>query len=405
MTEELKLDWVVVERAAPSYYGRPQMPGAVILEYGNAELAAVTEMVTTSRVETMTVEQATETAAAENVLAVAIDMPLMLIKSVTTESAEEPAEDDAWGISAVGVTGGYTGKGTTVAVLDTGIDANHPAFAGVEIIQRNFTNGPDEDEDGHGTHCAGTIFGRDVGGRRIGVARGVDRALIGKVIGGSNGGSTQTLVKAVMWAQSMGADVISMSLGMDFPGFQDNLVKRDGLAQREATSIALEAYRLNFEMFDKLSQTVLGIPGLVSGSVVVSAAGNESKMPTYSIAASPPSNSVEFISVAAVTPQAGGGFALASFSNVNAKLAAPGTRILSAAPGGGLVRMNGTSMAAPHVAGVACLWYEKLRQGGGNPAASEVIEAMRGSALPLKPGIPEKLVRWGLARAPQSEVG
>ena len=70
-----------------------------------------------------------------------------------------------------------------VAVLDTGIDPNHVAFNGVNLTRRNFTAEGDDDLHGHGTLCAGTIFGRDVNGLRIGVARGVSDAIIGKVLG------------------------------------------------------------------------------------------------------------------------------------------------------------------------------------------------------------------------------
>ncbi len=101
-------------------------------------------------------------------------------------------------------------------MLDTGIDANHPAFAGVQLVQRNFTEEPPQDLHGHGSHCAGTIFGRDVAGTRIGVARNIKRALIGKVLG-EGGGSSATLARAIHWALEEGAHVISMSLGIDFP--------------------------------------------------------------------------------------------------------------------------------------------------------------------------------------------
>ncbi|MCA1367210.1 S8 family serine peptidase [Bradyrhizobium sp. BRP14] len=397
MTKTLRLDWVVVEKRRST----PEAIGANASGSDDTVLTALADSPATTRVKPMTVDQAAKAAAARHVLGAATNMPLMLIRA-TAPANPGGFPGSAWGIEAVRAhTSDCSGEGTTVAILDTGIDASHPAFQGVQLIQRNFTNGPDEDVDGHGTHCAGTIFGRDVNGKRIGIARGVRKALIGKVIGGDNGGTSDTLVKAVLWAQSLGADVISMSLGMDFQGFQDRLVTQNMLTRRQASSIALEAYRLNLEMFNKLSESVLGIQGVMGGSVVIGAAGNESAMPDYTIAASPPSNSSEFISVAAVSPKTVGGYELAWFSNVNAKLAAPGTRVWSAAPGGKLVEMEGTSMAAPHAAGVACLWYEKLRRNGGNPDASAVIFELRQSALKLVPGIPAGLVRWGLVQAPQ----
>jgi subtilisin family serine protease len=104
------------------------------------------------------------------------------------------------------------------------------------ITERDFTGEGNGDLEGHGTHCAGTIFGRDVSSTRIGVARGVKTALIGKVLG-SQGGSSESIVTAIQWAVDNGAHVISMSLGMDFPGFQKQL-QQSGLPPELATSLA-----------------------------------------------------------------------------------------------------------------------------------------------------------------------
>src|SRR5262245_54644151 len=87
--------------------------------------------------------------------------------------AKALADKRSWGIARLGAEkSAYSGKDVRVAVLDTGIAKGHPAFAGVEWTAQNFTGGPVDDvtdENGHGTHCAGTIFGRDVDGVRIGV--------------------------------------------------------------------------------------------------------------------------------------------------------------------------------------------------------------------------------------------
>ncbi|MFD1691429.1 S8 family serine peptidase [Azotobacter chroococcum] len=100
-----------------------------------------------------------------DVLAVAPAMPMKLVEPLDIhEATQEEAGDIAWGIKAVKAdTSSCTGEGIVVAVLDTGIDATHPAFTGVELVQRNFTDEGGADLHGHGTHCAGTIFGRNVG--------------------------------------------------------------------------------------------------------------------------------------------------------------------------------------------------------------------------------------------------
>ncbi len=112
-------------------------------------------------------------------------MPMTLIEPVASSHAGDPEGATAtWGIQAVGaITSPFDGTGITVAVLDTGIDPTHSAFAGTTVVQRNFTQEGDDDINGHGAHCSGTIFGKDVDGMRIGLAQNVDRALIGKVLG------------------------------------------------------------------------------------------------------------------------------------------------------------------------------------------------------------------------------
>ena len=116
----------------------------------------------------------------------------------TQGTSTAPANGDAWGIASVRADRSpYSGRGVTVAVLDTGIDTSHPAFAGVDILEQDFTGEGNGDVDGHGTHCAGTIFGRDVSGQRIGVARGISRALIGKVLG-QNGGDSQMIFEGCL---------------------------------------------------------------------------------------------------------------------------------------------------------------------------------------------------------------
>ncbi len=173
-------------------------------------------------------------------------LPTTLIKPFAADAAAEPAAvGTSWGVEAVGaVSSPFTGSGIKVAVLDTGVDASHPAFQGVNVVTNNFTDEADGDENGHGTHCAGTALGRDVDGFRIGVARGVTDLVAGKVLG-EQGGSTQGVVKGIQWALDNGANVISMSLGIDFPGAVDQFVQQ-GMKVQPATSRALEAYRTPF---------------------------------------------------------------------------------------------------------------------------------------------------------------
>lgn len=333
-----------------------------------------------------------------------IAAPLMPMRLIEPLNADGRAGDNppsiSWGLKAIRAPKSTdAGSGVVVAVLDTGIDVTHPAFAGMTLKRRNFTdddNGADDsgDKHGHGTHCAGTIFGRDVGGHRIGIARGVKKALIGKVIG-DHGGSTAAVLQAINWALSEGAQVISMSLGMDFVGFRDRL-RQSGLGEQTATSMALAAYRDTIRLFDKVSGAISSATVQIGSAVVVAASGNESSRPDFSITTAPPAAAEHFVAVGAIGPEAKNGYhPIAPFSNEGAKFAAPGVNIWSAKPGGGLVALSGTSMATPHVAGVAAVFAAQSI--GAGFQASRVIESMRQAALPL-PGVAPSDVSDGLVQ-------
>jgi subtilisin family serine protease len=372
----------------------------------NVAVAAETPAAASLKVEVEDIDRQKIPAIARNrdVVAIAPAVPMRLVAPVAIEDAPAllaapPAVP--WGIRAVGAdTTPFTGQGVVVAVLDTGIDAAHPAFAGVDLLQKDFTGEGDGDTQGHGTHCAGTIFGRASAGQRIGVAQGVERALIGKVIG-QNGGASDQIVKAMIWAVDNGANVISMSLGIDFPGLVQRLVDQ-GFPTALATSRALEGYRANVQLFAGLSSLIRAQGAFAQATVIVAAAGNESdraQNPDFEIAVSPPAIADGIISVAAVAE----GLTVAPFSNTGANVSGPGVRILSAKRGGGFTLMNGTSMATPHVAGVAALWAEKLNSLGAL-SPFQFTSRLLGSAT--TDGFPNGFdpfdIGLGMVRAPQA---
>jgi subtilisin family serine protease len=330
---------------------------------------------------------------------VAETMPLKLIEPFE-EPDVTPSAGVTWGVEAVGALDStLTGAGITVAVLDTGIEAGHPAFAGIEIVERDFTGSGDGDTHGHGTHCAGTIAGRDVDGTRFGVAQGVTRLLAGKVLGGEGGG-TDTIAAAIQWAVDEGAHVISMSLGIDFPGFVRRL-QDAGWATEPATSRALAAYRDNLRLLEALASFVTARFEFGRSAILVAAAGNESERTApdpYTIDVAPPAASLGFVSVAALG-QAGTDLEVASFSNTGATLAGPGVGVTSAGLGGGLQTMSGTSMATPHVAGVAALWAERLLTDTGTVDPDLLGDRLVGNARSLT-GLSFADGGAGLVRAP-----
>jgi subtilisin family serine protease len=337
-----------------------------------------------------------------DVLAVAPAIPMQLIAPIKVKGTVKPtAQGSAWGVTAVGAdTSPFSGDGIVVAVLDTGIDAAHPAFVGVDLVQKDFTGEGNGDQNGHGTHCAGTIFGRATNGTRIGVAPGVKKALIGKVLG-SQGGSSDQIASAIQWAAENGANVVSMSLGIDFPGLVKRL-QEAGFPVKVATSRALEGYRANVQLFERLAALIRARGAFAQATLIVAAAGNESQRPNFEIAVSPPAVAEGIVSVAALG-EGNQGLTVAPFSNTNANISGPGVQIISAKVGGGLSTLSGTSMATPHVAGVAALWAEKIAKSGAPLSTLQLTARLLGTASSeaLAGEVDPFDVGAGLVRAPQ----
>jgi len=104
------------------------------------------------------------------------------------------------------------GADVKVAILDTGIDTNHPDLADGIVLTEDFSGDGIEDVNGHGTHCAGVVGARLNGVGFVGVAP-QSQLMIGKVLGNDGTGASEWVVAGIYWAVDNGADIISMSLG------------------------------------------------------------------------------------------------------------------------------------------------------------------------------------------------
>ncbi|MFF1359197.1 S8 family serine peptidase [Streptomyces sp. NPDC058297] len=250
---------------------------------------------------------------------------------------------------------GYDGKGTKVAVLDTGVDAEHPDLVSRIAASKNFTDSKTTDDKvGHGTHTASTAGGSGAasGGRKKGVAPGTS-LLIGKVLNDQGYGQDSWIIAGMQWAVDQQADVVSMSLGNPTIGdCADPMAQAtQQLSQNTHTLFVVAAGNAG-----SATETVSS-PGCVPGVLTVGAVDRDDTTAPFSSRGP-----------VAVT------------HTLKPEIAAPGVDISAAAAGGRGVyayrTMSGTSMATPHVAGAAAV----VRQAHPDWTAQQIKAALVSSA-------------------------
>ncbi len=284
-----------------------------------------------------------------------------------------------WGLQVTKVpTSRFTGRGIRVAVLDTGLDLGHPDFAGRIIRSRSFITGEAvQDGHGHGTHCIGTACGPRAPRQlpRYGIAFEAE-IFAGKVLSNLGSGADGGILAGIEWAVINRCAVISMSLGAPVSPGQSPSVIYETAAQR----------------------------ALTAGSLIIAAAGNDSRRPDGTRFEPPkpvgrPANSPSMMAVGALDAN----LRVAPFSNggINpnggeVNIAGPGVAIRSSWPRPRLYNtISGTSMATPHVAGIAALFAQSSPNARGRVLWQLLVQNAQRLQLPTRD------VGAGLVRAPQ----
>ncbi|MCE6995060.1 S8 family serine peptidase [Saccharothrix sp. S26] len=234
---------------------------------------------------------------------------------------------------------GLTGAGVTVAVVDTGVDGEHPDLVGGVAAERDFTaEGDGVDHYGHGTHVAATIAGRRAPYR--GVAPDA-RLLDAKVCDRAGFCPESAIIEGMRWAAEQGADVVNVSLGLTPTDDVDPVEAAvDALSASHGTLFVVSAGNAGPE-----AGTVLS-PGTADSALTVGAVDREDALADFSSRGPRPGDG-------AVKPD----------------LTAPGVDIVAARSSAGPplgtpvgehhMALSGTSMASPHVAGAAALLAQR----------------------------------------------
>jgi subtilisin family serine protease len=307
-----------------------------------------------------------------------------LIRPIEVRAAK-PKVQPTWGIKRLKVpqlwSQGIKGKGARVAHLDTGVDGGHPAFknaiaafAEFDLLGNQVPNAKPTDSGEHGTHTAGTILGRAIAGRApFGVAP--EAKLVSAMV--IEGGQIfDRIIGGLEWIVGQDVRILSMSLGIR--GFTT------------AFQATIDALRRN-------------------NILPVCAVGNE-----FALTSRSPGNYDNVLSVGAIDRND----LVADFSSSQTfdrpndplvpDIVAPGVGVLSCVPGKAFAEMDGTSMATPHIAGVAALLQSARPDASASDLEAAILASCtRPSSMPegrANRGVPDAVVALAQLTGTQAQL-
>ncbi|MFJ9623295.1 S8 family serine peptidase [Streptomyces sp. NPDC101181] len=271
---------------------------------------------------------------------------------------------------------GYRGDGVKVAVLDTGVDRSHPDLADRVAVAEDFSGSSGTgDVFGHGTHVASIVGGSGAasGGSRRGVAPGA-QLLVGKVLGDDGYGSESQVVAGMEWAVEEGADVVNMSLGSSAAtdGTDPMSAALNDLSRRSGTLFVVSAGNDG-----ENGPRTIGSPGAADAALTVGAVDRNDALAPFSSRG--PRLGDDAVKPDVTAP----GVAIEAARASGTSMGAPVDEHYTAA--------SGTSMASPHVAGLAAL----LAQRHPDWTGAQLKDALISSAVP---GDGQKVTEQGAGR-------